>query len=107
MDMSQIINELDSVESTNNIAERFRGFLPVVIDVETGGFNSRTDALLEIAAVETSPGILQLFVLGKGLTVAQVKLIPGCFQRVAIVIVGIFSMGKFVPAVHSWPCFGF
>lgn len=33
------------------MADRFRGFLPVVIDVETGGFNSDTDALLEIAAV--------------------------------------------------------
>jgi ribonuclease T len=33
------------------MAERFRGFLPVVIDVETAGFNPRTDALLEIAAV--------------------------------------------------------
>lgn len=33
------------------MAERFRGFLPVVIDVETGGFNPKTDALLEIAAV--------------------------------------------------------
>jgi len=33
------------------MASRFRGFLPVVVDVETGGFNSRTDALLEIAAV--------------------------------------------------------
>lgn len=33
------------------IANRFRGFLPVVVDVETGGFNSKTDALLEIAAV--------------------------------------------------------
>ena len=33
------------------LATRFRGFLPVVIDVETGGFNSVTDALLEIAAV--------------------------------------------------------
>ncbi len=32
-------------------ATRFRGFLPVVIDVETGGFNPKTDALLEIAAV--------------------------------------------------------
>lgn len=30
---------------------RFRGYLPVVIDVETGGFNAQTDALLEIAAV--------------------------------------------------------
>ncbi len=33
------------------IARRFRGFLPVVVDVETAGFNPRTDALLEIAAV--------------------------------------------------------
>ena len=33
------------------MADRFRGFLPVVVDVETGGFNARTDALLEIAAV--------------------------------------------------------
>ena len=33
------------------ISRRFRGFLPVVIDVETGGFNANTDALLEIAAV--------------------------------------------------------
>lgn len=33
------------------MADRFRGFLPVVVDVETGGFNSRTDALLEVAAV--------------------------------------------------------
>lgn len=33
------------------IASRFRGFLPVAVDVETGGFNPETDALLEIAAV--------------------------------------------------------
>lgn len=33
------------------MAARFRGFLPVVVDVETGGFDARTDALLEIAAV--------------------------------------------------------
>ncbi len=30
---------------------RFRGFLPVVVDVETGGFDTKKDALLEIAAV--------------------------------------------------------
>ncbi len=29
--------------------QRFRGYLPVVIDVETGGFNAATDAVLEIA----------------------------------------------------------
>ncbi len=32
-------------------AERFRGFLPVVIDIETGGFDNERDAMLEIAAV--------------------------------------------------------
>ncbi len=37
------------------IADRFRGFLPVVVDVETGGFNCRTDALLEIAVVLVDP----------------------------------------------------
>lgn len=37
------------------IARRFRGYYPVAIDVETGGFNSRTDALLEIAAVLVDP----------------------------------------------------
>jgi ribonuclease T len=33
------------------MARRFRGYLPVAIDVETGGFHAATDALLEIAAV--------------------------------------------------------
>ncbi|PVZ69807.1 ribonuclease T [Pelagibaculum spongiae] len=33
------------------MGKRFRGFLPVVIDVESGGFNAKKDALLEIAAV--------------------------------------------------------
>ncbi len=34
-----------------NIANRFRGLLPVVVDVETSGLNPLTDGLLEIAAV--------------------------------------------------------
>jgi len=33
------------------LSQRFRGYYPVVIDVETAGFNPKTDALLEIAAV--------------------------------------------------------
>lgn len=33
------------------MAERFRGYLPVVIDLETGGFHAETDALLQIGAV--------------------------------------------------------
>jgi ribonuclease T len=46
----------DNKTATNTNAEkslfsqRFRGYFPVVIDVETAGFNSQTDALLEIAA---------------------------------------------------------
>jgi ribonuclease T len=34
-----------------DIRRRFRAFLPVVVDVETGGFDPLRDALLEIAAV--------------------------------------------------------
>ncbi len=42
----------DSDLKTNPpISNRFRGFLPVVVDVETAGFKAETDALLEIAAV--------------------------------------------------------
>ena len=33
------------------MANRFRGLLPIVVDVETAGLNAQTDALLEIAAV--------------------------------------------------------
>ncbi len=36
---------------TSPIAKRFRGYLPVVVDVETAGFDPQRDALLEIAAV--------------------------------------------------------
>jgi ribonuclease T len=47
---------LGAMEQLNNslaarLAERFRGFLPVVVDVETGGFDAERDALLEIAVV--------------------------------------------------------
>ena len=37
--------------NTTVISSRFRGFLPVVVDVETAGFNAKRDALLEVAAV--------------------------------------------------------
>lgn len=38
-----------NMDPQNRIKDRFRGFLPVVVDVETAGFNPATDALLEIA----------------------------------------------------------
>ncbi|WP_100641452.1 ribonuclease T [Marinobacter salexigens] len=41
----------DENTQSHPMSRRFRGFLPVVVDVETGGFNPERDALLEIAAV--------------------------------------------------------
>lgn len=40
-----------SAASITRMASRFRGFLPVVVDVETGGFDAQRHALLEIAAI--------------------------------------------------------
>lgn len=46
--------ELLSNSIASRMSERFRGFLPVVVDVETGGFDAAHDALLEIAAIPLS-----------------------------------------------------
>ena len=48
--MAQNNKQLNNKESVSGIAARFRTFLPVVVDVETAGFNHKTDALLEVAA---------------------------------------------------------
>jgi len=42
---------MSEIQYNKAIARRFRGFLPVVVDIETAGFDARTDALLEMAAV--------------------------------------------------------
>ena len=44
-------NENHKPKKKTRLGERFRGFLPVVVDLETGGFHSETDALLELAMV--------------------------------------------------------
>lgn len=46
-----MLDALAGAEPQQTIARRFRGFLPVVVDVETAGFDARRHALLEIAAV--------------------------------------------------------
>jgi len=54
MDLKDSLLKKENTNETENIipmGSRFRGFLPVVIDLETGGFNHHTDALLEVAAV--------------------------------------------------------
>ncbi|KLN97279.1 ribonuclease T [Moellerella wisconsensis] len=45
------MSEKSDKNNLNALVNRFRGYYPVVIDVETGGFNAKTDALLEIAAI--------------------------------------------------------
>ncbi|MEI6858293.1 MAG: ribonuclease T, partial [Shewanella sp.] len=40
---------MSEICDANKLNHRFRGYFPVVIDVETAGFNCQTDALLEIA----------------------------------------------------------
>ncbi|WP_413112068.1 ribonuclease T [Thaumasiovibrio sp. DFM-14] len=42
---------MTDIPAHNLLKNRFRGYLPVVIDVETAGFNAKTDALLEICAI--------------------------------------------------------
>lgn len=45
------MSNFDEGATAGLMASRFRGYLPIVIDVETAGFNAKTDAVLEIAAV--------------------------------------------------------
>ncbi len=42
---------MTDIADHNLLKNRFRGYLPVVVDVETAGFNAKTDALLEICAI--------------------------------------------------------
>lgn len=41
----------NSIEQVNQFNKRFRGFLPVVVDVETAGITPHKNALLEVAIV--------------------------------------------------------
>ena len=45
------MTEMQETPAFKPMAERFRGYLPVVVDVETGGFDWNRHALLEIACV--------------------------------------------------------
>jgi ribonuclease T len=58
------------------MADRFRGFLPVVVDVETGGFDCKRHALLEIAAAPIELDAAGDYVPG-AVTSAHVEPYPG------------------------------
>lgn len=49
--MSQQSDQCSKPADIAKIGQRFRGYLPVVVDVETAGFHADTDALLEIACI--------------------------------------------------------
>lgn len=71
------------------IADRFRGFLPVVVDVETGGFDCKTDALLEISAVPILLDKNERLIQGECLS-ANVEPFPGAvLQESALQFTGI------------------
>lgn len=47
----------------NPLGNRFRGYLPVIVDIETAGFNPKKNPLLEIAAIIVEPdeqGLLRI-----------------------------------------------
>ncbi|EGV05612.1 ribonuclease T [Haemophilus pittmaniae HK 85] len=45
------MSESAEIPYYHQLKNRFRGYFPVIIDVETAGFNAQTDALLELAAI--------------------------------------------------------
>lgn len=89
------------MSSDPTMAERFRGFLPVVVDVETGGFNCKTDALLEIAAVLVDFG--DGGVLTRGQTTRfHVKPFPGAnMEPASLAVNGIDPEHPLRPAIDE------
>ncbi len=50
------------------VSDRFRGFLPVVVDVETAGFDPGKDALLEISAITLDVNDKEMWTLDESIT---------------------------------------
>ncbi len=63
----------EQVVTPSAMARRFRGYLPVVVDVETGGFDCTRHALLEMAVVPIDVDEAGDFILGE---TASVHLVP-------------------------------
>jgi ribonuclease T len=56
---------MENLQPRPRMCDRFRGFLPVVVDVETGGFDCNRHALLEIAAVPIELDPEGRFIMGE------------------------------------------
>ncbi len=104
--MSQFLStqpepRIDESPSVSAMHTRFRGFLPVVVDVETGGFDAEKDALLEISAVVIEMDDCGLVNPGK-VASAHVKPFPGAnIDPKALEITGIDPDHPFRMAVDE------
>jgi ribonuclease T len=70
------MTETPDMPAASPMAGRFRGYLPVVVDVETGGFDWNRHALLEIAAVPIELDEYGRFVPGE-VASAHIQPAPG------------------------------
>jgi len=97
--MTQTDNPTTTVPSLRRMCERFRGYLPVVVDVETGGFDWNRHALLEIAAIPIDLDADGHFVLGDTVSAHVVpapgtEIDPKSLEVTGIIIDHPFRMAK-------------
>lgn len=71
------------------IADRFRGFLPVVVDLETGGFDARRNAILEIAACLLHMDDFGRLVVGETISVDVAPFAGAVIEKAALEFTGI------------------
>jgi ribonuclease T len=97
--MTQAENHTPTVPPLRRMCERFRGYLPVVVDVETGGFEWTRHALLEIAAIPIDLDDNGRFVLGDMVSAHVVpapgtEIDPKSLEVTGIIIDHPFRMAK-------------
>ena len=97
--MTQAENQTTTVPPLRRMCERFRGYLPVVVDVETGGFDWTRHALLEIAAIPIDLDADGHFVLGDTVSAHVVpapgtEIDPKSLEVTGIIIDHPFRMAK-------------
>jgi len=97
--MTQAENPTTTAPPMRRMCERFRGYLPVVVDVETGGFDWTRHALLEIAAIPIDLDADGHFVLGDVVSAHVVpapgtEIDPKSLEVTGIIIDHPFRMAK-------------
>ena len=97
--MTQADPLVPDATTVRRMCERFRGYLPVVVDVETGGFDWNRHALLEIAAIPIDLDGDGHFVLGDVVSAHVVpapgtEIDPKSLEVTGIIIDHPFRMAK-------------